>query len=61
MKATPKVIAWEMLEDAITTMDKRKPKKFTYPKGSLEEAMQQAVNQLGGINGSNELGKGRRK
>ena len=60
MKPTAKIVAWEMLDDAIRAADKRKPIKFSYPKGSLEEAMQQAVKQLGGTD-ENGLGKGRRK
>lgn len=60
MKPTAKIVAWEMLDDAIRAADKRKPVKFNYPKGSLEEAMQEALKTIGGTN-EDGLGKGRRK
>ena len=60
MKPTSKCVAWEMLDKAIGSYDKRKPKRFSFPKGSLEDAMQQAVKQLGGTN-EDGLGERRRK
>jgi hypothetical protein len=55
-----KTVAWDMLDSAIKDHDRRHPKKMVYPKGTVEEAVQQALNELGGTN-ENGLGKRGRK
>jgi hypothetical protein len=41
---------WQKLNDDIEEYDKRKPKRFSYPKGSLEAAKEEAIKELkGGI------------
>ena len=45
-----KLMIWNELEKDIEEYDKRKPKKISYPKGSIQEAVQQALKELGGNN-----------
>ena len=43
-------VIWEHLDDEIVEYDKKKPNKFSYPKGSLEAAKEEAIKELkGGI------------
>jgi hypothetical protein len=51
---------WKVLEREIEAHNKRHPKKIPYPKGSIEEAINEALNILGGSN-ENGLGERRRK
>ena len=46
MKETAKHIAWKELERQQEEYDKKHPKRFSYPKGSLEEAVDKAVDTL---------------
>jgi hypothetical protein len=50
-------VSWEDLDENIKQHDEKYPKKFSYPKDSLEEAKEQAIRELGGSN-EDRLGKG---
>jgi hypothetical protein len=53
-------VSWEDLDKNIKQHDEKYPKKFSYPKDSLEEAKEQAIKELGGAN-EDRLGKGSSK
>jgi hypothetical protein len=39
-------IDWKLLEKEIEEYEKRKPKKFSYPKGSIKAAIEDVLNEL---------------